>query len=404
MTRWFPRLLLVTFLLQTAIYAIRPIVSYRAISVGADTFDLGVIASSFAALSLLVAVPIGRWVDRWGEPWFVISGAAIISVACVSLVWLGTVWSLALSQAALGLGHIMSVVGTQTLIANASSPERREKRFGIFTVVVSLGQLVGPAAAGLLAGGSLNADSGESSQASYGTAVVFAAAGAATGLGCLVAVTLWLRPDDRGRYQSMEGREERTAAPMRALGRVLAVPSMPQAMLASLAVLTSIDILAAYLPAYGEANGMSVQTVGFLLAVRAAASMAVRLVMVPLIVLLHRRPLLVLSMLLPAVALATFPFLDQRPLHYLAMIVIGFGLGLGQPITLAWVAGQAPTEVRGTAIGVRLTGNRLGQTVLPLIVGGIAGATGVAAMFFCLSAILTLSSAFVLRGSFEGRS
>lgn len=46
--------------------------------------------------------------------------------------------------------------------------------------------------------------------------------------------------------------------------RALRFPNMATAMFASLSVLSSVDVLIAYLPAYGEETGLSVRTVGFL--------------------------------------------------------------------------------------------------------------------------------------------
>ena len=51
--------------------------------------------------------------------------------------------------------------------------------------------------------------------------------------------------------------------------QILRLPTMPTAMLASIAVLSSIDILSAYLPVYAEEVGISVTAVSALLAVRA---------------------------------------------------------------------------------------------------------------------------------------
>lgn len=403
MTRWFPRLLLVTLLLQAAVYALRPMVSYRAISIGASTFQLGVIASSFAVLSLLVAVSIGRWVDRWGEPRFVFTGAAAICAVCLLLVWIDSVWALAASQALLGLGHIMTVVATQTLVANLGDPGRRDSRFGAFTVAVSLGQLVGPFAAGLVAG------SGGAGQAPSGVGIgmVFAAAAVVSLLATGVAAT-FLRQPGRSRSTTVATTGATDAAGRRsywsALGVVFRIPGMPHAMLASLTVLTAIDILSAYLPAYGEANGLSVETVGLLLATRAAASMASRMVMLPLIRLFTRRRLLALSTALPALSLALFPLLEAPALLYAAMVVIGLGLGLGQPITVAWVADRAPDDVRGTALGVRLSGNRLGQTVLPAGIGAVAGAFSLTAVFVSLAGLLGVSALAILTADLSGGS
>lgn len=405
MRGWFARILIVTVLLQTAVYAVRPMVSYKAIAVGAGAFDLGIIASAFAVLSLVVAVPIGRWVDRWAEPRFIVIGAAVIGAACLSLLWIESVWALAASQAALGLGHIMSVVGTQTLVGNRGDPARRDGRFGVYTVVVSLGQLAGPAVAGFIAENAMGPATAQGT-AVFGTGAVFASAAAISVVATVVATSLRSSSARGGRRVANHPEPVPAAGtPVRqsiwqTMGRVLRIPSMPHAMVASLTVLTTIDLLAVYLPAYGEANGLSVQTVGFLLGTRAAASMASRLLMLPLTRLLGRRRLLSLSIAIPAVSLAIFPFLNTPVLLYTAMTLIGFGLGLGQPITLSWVVDRAPKDVRGTAIGVRLSGNRFGQTVLPVGIGAIAGGAGIPAVFISLAVLLGLSATAVLATSF----
>lgn len=232
-----------------------------------------------------------------------------------------------------------------------------------------------------------------------------------TAVGTVVAGTLLAkRPRDasgktlgagKPSASSLDGTAGKTrGSSFHAIGRVLRIPSMPQAMIASLTVLTAIDLLTVYLPVYGEANGLSVETVGLLLAVRAAASMASRLLMLPLIRHFGRRSVLVSSIVMPAVALGALPLFDAPYLLYIAMAIAGFGLGLGQPISLSWVADQAPSELRGTALGVRLSGNRLGQVVLPAGVGVIAGATGVTAVFISLSALLGVSAAAVMAAPF----
>lgn len=396
-SRWFPRVLVLAVLLTTATTALRPMVSYRALDLGASEVDLGIIAASFALFSLVLALPLGRRVDRWGEPRIVVGGLFLVTTTALALMWVDAIWALAVSQAVLGLGQMMAVIGNQTLVANAGDPQRRDARFGLFTVVISLGQLAGPAAAGLIAGGGVTNSVGGSSDVDPQR--VFVAAAMLSGVGLLVALSLWWRPDRRVRLEPRN--VDKPATSVVALRQVMAVPSMRHAMLVSLTVLTSIDVLTAYLPAYGEAHGLSVQTVGFLLSARAGASILSRAVMLPLISLLGRRRLLMVSLGLPAAALAVFPYLDVLALQYASMALVGLGLGLGQPVTLSWVAGRAPRELRGTALGIRLSGNRLGQLVLPVGIGVLAGATGLGAVFFALATLLAVSGSALARADFD---
>jgi predicted MFS family arabinose efflux permease len=166
-------------------------------------------------------------------------------------------------------------------------------------------------------------------------------------------------------------------------------------------VLASIDILVAYLPAYGEIHHIPVRIVGMLLATQAATSLTARVLMLPLLRLLGRRWLLASSMIATASSLAVLPLAGaDTTVLFVLLGCAGIGLGLGQPLTMSWVAARAPSGTRATALGVRLTANRLGQLVLPAAVGVVAGAAGVSAIFVALGALLVTSGTLVVRARF----
>jgi MFS family permease len=171
-------------------------------------------------------------------------------------------------------------------------------------------------------------------------------------------------------------------------------------MFASIAVLTSTDLLVAYLPAYGQAHGLSVSTVGLLLSAQAGASMLSRLFLQPMTRVIGRGRLLVLSTAVPAVALGPLPLFESVPFLFAIMIAAGFGLGMGQPLSLIWIAQTAPADMRGTAVGVRLSGNRMGQVAIPAIVGGVVGFAGIGAVFVAMAVMLAGSSLLTANGSF----
>lgn len=397
LSKWFIKVLTVIFLMQLAVQAVRPTVSYRALALGADVAQLGLIAAGFAVLSLFCAIPIGRMIDRRGEMPFVILGIFLVSVVSVVLVEVTTIWALFVTQAALGLGQVLCTLGVQALIAN-SDAAHWDSRFGTLTVVVSLGQFVGPAASGFV---SENVAMPAALSWGDGTDLVgntvFLGAGGAGLAGFLLAISArHLGTTARGGAPSPPPE----ASMLRSVVRVLRRPSASQAMFASIAVLTTTDLLVAYLPAYGESTGLSPTTVGLLLSVRAGASMVSRLFMVPLTRLVGRGRLLALSTTVPALALGPLALLDEPWLLFASMVVAGFGLGLGQPLSLVWIAQTAPETMRGTAVGVRLSGNRLGQVAIPAVAGGIVGAAGLGALFVSLAMMLAGSSILTARAAF----
>jgi MFS family permease len=387
---WFVRVLVIGLAMTTSLQAIRPMASYKALELGAGPAEVGMVAACFALLSLIVAVPIGRWVDRSGETGFIVAGTGVMTAVAFAMAFVPSIPLLAATQALLGLGHIAMIVGMQTMIANRGDAYGRDGRYGAFAVVVSLGQLIGPAAGGILAG--------RSGDGTPSTDIVFIAAAAAAAVGLLAAMTLGRSGPKRADSATAASEQEAVHV---ALRRVMAVPSMPQAMLASITVLSSVNILIAYLPVYGEATGLPVEIVGLLLAVRAGASTVSRLLMTPMRDALGRRNLLVVCLVVPAIALATMSILTSVPALVVVMVLIGFGLGLGQPLTLSWVAGQAPRELRGTAVAARLGGNRVGQFVLPAAVGVVSGIVGVGAVFWTVGILLGLGAVFVRTGPFR---
>jgi MFS family permease len=382
------RVVALTILFQTAVYAVRPMVSYRALDLGASAFELGLVTGGFALLSLLAAVPIGRRVDHRGAPGMIVAGGVLLAVACLLSVFSSTLVLLTVSQTLLGTAQVMSVVGCQTLVANLNGT-RRDSAFAWFTTAAAVGQLAGPAGAGLLA-----TSVGGPAVGSAGVGAVFVAASGLAVVAAFAALPLL------GMRAAGRGRE---ALPKRLLPSsiaILRIRSVPESVLVGLTVLTATEILIAYLPAYGQAHGLSVGEVSLLLSIRGAASLASRAAMPWLIAAYGRKTLLILSTATPAAMLLMCPLFTQVAVLGGFMVIIGLGLGLGQPITLSWLASVVPPEDRGTAIGLRLSANRLGQLLVPVGAGAVAGSLGIASIFGTMACLLALSSAAAGRATF----
>jgi MFS family permease len=91
-----------------------------------------------------------------------------------------------------------------------------------------------------------------------------------------------------------------------------------------------------------------------------------------------RRRLLVTSIVAAAGAMLATAL--PIPVWLLApvLLVLGFGLGVGQPLTMSWLAESAPPGLRGRAMSLRLVGNRTGQVLLPGAAGLVAAGMGAA--------------------------
>ncbi|MET9423851.1 MFS transporter [Streptomyces sp. NPDC006540] len=383
---WLLRLVIAFGFAQAAVSMARPAVSYRALSLGADERAIGVIAGVYALLPLFAAVPLGRRTDHGRCTPLLYAGVALIAGGCALSGLAGSLPAMAAWSGVMGLGHLCFVIGAQSIVARRSAPAEQDRNFGHFTIGASLGQLAGPVAAGALIGDDMARTSA--------LALVVSAAVAAVSL-----TSMWrieLRPEGVGHKRD-------AAAAKVPVHRILRTRGVPAGIFISLAVLSATDILTAYLPVVGEHRGIAPTVVGLLLSLRAAATIACRLVMTPMIRRLGRTALLTVTCLLGGALCAGIAL--PVPLWALALMLaaLGFCLGVGQPLSMTTVVQAAPAGARSTALALRLTGNRLGQVAAPASAGLVAGLAGAAAPFVMLGVLLVVSGGTAVRTGRSGR-
>lgn len=401
---WFWALIGATFLAQAAVFAARPMTSYRAMDLGAGTVGVGVIAGCFAVLPLVLAIPVGRGVDRAGAIGYLRSGAVCLVGGAVVMAAAPTLLVLALGNVIAGVGLLLTAIAAQGIIAHRAEQRDHDRAFGLFTVAASAGQLVGPLLAGLVAHHIRTADGSDSPRAGLLVAAAFAVV--------LLAVTLAYRgllaPLDGhtagGDFASAPGRE--TPTPRPGVAGILRTRGMRPAMLSSLALLCCVDLITAFLPVLAEERGLSTQAVGWLLALRALASIASRLLVARFAARWGRRLVLAVSMVLAAGALGALPTSASTWVLVPVILTAGFMLGIGQPLTMSWVTELVSAPSRATALAVRLSANRVGQVVVPAVAGVTAGVMGASGVFVLTALLLTSATASVVAsgGGAEGVS
>jgi MFS family permease len=379
---WLARILAGVVLTQAALYLARPVTSYRALALGADARAVGLITAAFALVPLVVAVPLGRASDRWRPGWLLTGGITLGALACALLGLAATLPGLALASAVLGLGHLALTLAGQSLIARQSGDALHDRDFGLYAAAASTGQLIGPALAGIAlsaAGRSLE----------DATTLAFLVAGGLMAL----AVPTSLGADRlarAGRPRDAEGR------PLRA-GELIGARGVPAGMFASLAILATVDVLTAYLPVLGTQRGIPPAVIGGLLSLRAATSILSRVLIPWMVGRLGRVRLLAASAAGSALLTAALPLAGDAVALAVLLAAAGFLLGIGQPLTMSMVVQAVPEGTRGTALAIRLTGNRFGQVATPAAAGLVAGAAGVSAAFFMLGGLLGLAAVAVVR-------
>jgi MFS family permease len=221
---------------------------------------------------------------------------------------------------------------------------------------MSAGQVVGPFLAGLLLD-------------LFGPRVAFA--GVMTTFALAAVATLAVRVRGRSGVAPPPFRLQQGVGLLRrrALGMAVVTSSMG---------VWAMTAQSTFVPVHLESLSWSAATIGAVLSVRAVASVIVRPIMPQLVARLGGRERTVVFTLVALsaslIGVASVPTIWSVALW---LAVFGAGHGLSQPISMVMVADAAEASERGSAMGVRMTFNRLSNVLAPVALAWAVVAVGI---------------------------
>ena len=370
-------LLASSFLVQMVTALIRVTISYRAVELHLSIVWLGLIAATFAIFPILIAVRIGRFIDRGHDARTTWIGSSIFLIAASGFALWSSPGGLLVFSTVMGIGHIMLMASQQMVCVRAAGPRSLESVFGNFMVANSIGQGLGPYVVGWVGG--------SSSLPPTGLLFTIGAGAAAVGL----VVALMLRP-------SRKAAAEATAGAVVPVSQILRVPGLVPVILAGVVLVSSSDVIIVYIPLLGAERRIDVHDIGLLLTVRAAASMLARLFYSRLVAACGRWPLMVASTFVCGLTYAVIAVPLPLWAMHAAIAAMGFSFGLATTLSITIVVDMTTANARGTSNSLRIMSNRIGQFAMPFGAGLIAAAAGLAGLFLVLAAsILAAAGAMI---------
>ncbi|MEU1690083.1 MFS transporter [Streptomyces hirsutus] len=356
-------------LCQIGLNLARPLISYKVLALGGDSIIVGLTSASYALVPLSVTLWLGRVSDRRSSlRGIAVMGTLLLAVGPFVLAVSPSFLLVTVASALLGMGHLCFTIAGQSAIARVDPLNHRDAAFGWFAASFSVGQMVGPFLAGLAMGSSEGVPA-EVRLADANTALLIA--------GVISVLAVPFAFGTAVKYAPVDKMDAASPSRPDSFSALLRYPTMRTNMMASVALLTTTDILVAFLPLLGEEKGVPPVVVGILLAVQAVASIVSRLLL-PVLLAHWSRPTLVIASLAGAgTTLALLPWGFQFPwIAGIQLAIGGFFLGLGQPVTLTLVTQAVPPTSRGAALALRMFGNRVGQVSLPTAAGLVAAPVG----------------------------
>lgn len=349
------------FMVQTMLLIAVPL---YALELGSSPLLVGIILSFPYLLPLILAIPLGGVITRFGGKRIVVAGAVGMAAGPWVIALFPGYAGLIVAQLIIGIAHMVMVLAGQSIISGLGHGKALEKYFGWYATCLSGGQLVGP----LLAGWLIDLHGIELSLVVMGWIGL-------VGVVCGIFLT----------GSAKEGQTpERSLLGYRAQARLLKTnPGVKISIALTVAVMFALGAHGSFLPVYLESLSVSATVIGALVSLRAFCAMAVRPFMSPVIELLGGRPAaMVWSSVFVALGLMfTGVAGDIYVLGALAVLV-GIGSGISQPLSMVVLAEHVPVAQRSSALGMRLMGNRGVQFLAPLILGILAETASFGLTFF----------------------
>ena len=350
-----------------------PIVPLFAMSLGADTVQVGMINGAFMLMAGMLSIPAGIISDRLGRKLPLLGGLFLLAGSSFLLYWSRSPLQMAMIYLLFGVGLSAISPTLMSFVADFTPPEALGRAYGWYTMALYGGMTLGPAAGGFLA-------------TALGLRIVFLVAGAL--IFSMFWVALVFLP-----AHPVGKRNARFPCPASQPTLKGLVENRP--LIACLAVTTGgwmgFGMFVTFMPLYISSQGMNTWQVGLVFATQAVANALSRIPSGRLCDrLADRRVLVIAGLVLFALALATFGLCNSITSMIAVAAVMGVSMGTAFTVICALIVDAVPKESRGLAMGCYNTCVYAGMMLCSIGMGPIIRREGYSVGFFLIGTVVML--------------
>lgn len=338
--------------------------SLHAISLGGDSFTVGLLLGLYGLLPLFISVPVGRWVDRIGalRPMLYSCAALVVGLLIPSVY--ASIAALCAGAIIQGASVMATIIALNNMTGALGRPEDRAANFGWLALSSAIGLLIGPIAVGV------GIDT-----LGHGPTLI--------GLAIVALAILAVLAIERSRVPGT-GREP-TAKP-KGLFDLFRHRPLRGVFVVSAAVATSYELHGFLAPVYGSHIGLSASTIGALASAVALGVFAIRVAAPFLLRRVNEWRLIATALMTAGFLYAIFVQVTNVPVLLLVSMLIGTAMGITQPVAMALLHNAAPPGRTGEAQGLRAMIMSSMQALAQISLGALSGAAGLVAVAWAVSA------------------
>lgn len=340
----------------------------HALQLGVEPFTVGIMMALWALCPMLIALSVGKLVDRVGPRVPMLAGTAGVVAALLVPYFFPGVPALYVMAFAVGTAFQFFFVPTQGITGALGGPEDRARNYSLLAVGFSIASFLGP----LIAGFSID-------YLGYRLAYLMLAAPAAAAL-LLLGFKGHLLP--KAAVRTEEGQKKTSSFGLLRDGR------LRDAIIASGLISIAWDLYLFYFPIYGHSIGLPASVIGTVISGFALAVFLIRVVLPRLTRNWGEFQILLYAIGFAGAVFLLFPLFRDPWLLAAASFLLGLACGVGQPMSMSLIYSLSPPGRASEGAGLRVTFNHFTHLVVPLAFGGIGTVFGFAPVFVSCSALL----------------
>lgn len=331
---------------------------------GYSPLAVGVLMALYALTQVFLSLPAGRYADRHGLK----RPVAISVVAAAAGSGLAVAFPIfpVLCLAALLTGGATgaAVIALQRHVGRiVEGPTQLRQAFSWLAIGPAFSNFLGPFAAGLVIDHA-------GFRAAFALMAVFP-----------LVCWYWIRT-----AQEVPLTEEQRSRPRGRAWDLWREPLFRRLMLVNWLLSSAWDVHTFVVPVLGHERGLSASVIGTILGVFAAAAAAVRLVLPLIAARLREWSVIAAAMVATTVIYAVYPFMQLALTMGLCSVLLGFALGMVQPMVLSMLHQITPEHRHGEAVGMRMMVINASSVAMPVLFGSAGAVVGVTAVFWTVVA------------------
>ena len=378
MTRELARLILAQICLHACMAGMRMAAPLLALGQGYSPAAVGVLLALFALMQVFLALPAGRFADRHGLRRPVSYGVLAAACGAGAAVAFPVFPVLCLAALLTGGATGAATIALQRHVGRAAGgglPLRQV--FSWLAIGPAISNFLGPFSAGLLID---HGGAAPGSLQGYRAAFLLMA---------LLPVFTWflVRPTRELPALTVLG----DGVPPKAW-ELLQRPLFRRLLGVNWLLSSCWDVHTFVVPVLGFQRGISASVIGSILGAFALAAALVRVLMPLVAARLTEWKVLAFSMLATAVLFGAYPLTRSAPGMGICSVLLGFSLGMVQPMIMSMLHQITPPARHGEALGLRLMTINGSSVLMPMLFGSAGALVGIAGVFWITGALVGLGS------------